>query len=449
MPGVRRTAPRVPEVIDTWYDSGAMPFAQWATTPSSARRGGFDGAFPADFISEAIDQTRGWFYTLMAEGVLQFDATAYRNVVASGTSSTPTAARCRSRSATSSTRGRRSTGRARTRRAGSCSRDGSPWASRRVGHEVFDEVLRRFLLTLWNVYAFFVTYANAEGFDPRRRAPPPVERPVARPLGAVATRAHRRGRARRPRCLRRDRRGPRDQGVRRRPVQLVRAAVPAALLEPGRQRPGRRDAAFHTLYECLVTVATLLAPFTPFVAEELWRNLAAGRDGRPDSVHLADYPDPDDGAERRRARRGDGGARADRGARPHGPRRHEDRSVRQPLRGGRRPLRRRPRRRSQPLLERRRRGAEREARSCSRSPRTGSAGGGRSRTSRCSGRGWAPSVKGSGRGWRDDDGTLAGALADGDAVTVPDGAGEVVLSPETSTSRRTCGRAGGWRATAA
>ncbi len=79
------TATRVPEVIDTWYDSGAMPFAQWGYHPELGRgEEEFARSFPADFISEAIDQTRGWFYTLMAEGVLHFDSTAYRTCVCLG-----------------------------------------------------------------------------------------------------------------------------------------------------------------------------------------------------------------------------------------------------------------------------------------------------------------------------------------------------------------------------
>ncbi len=115
-------ATRVPEVIDTWYDSGAMPFAQWGYHPDLGRGiEEFESSFPADFVSEAIDQTRGWFYTLMAEGVLHFDSTAYRTCVFSGTSWRPTGGRCRRASATPSTRSRRWTGRARTRSGGSCS----------------------------------------------------------------------------------------------------------------------------------------------------------------------------------------------------------------------------------------------------------------------------------------------------------------------------------------
>ena len=190
-PECGETATRVNEVIDTWYDSGAMPFAQWSYHPELGRGEAlFAERFPADFITEAIDQTRGWFYTLMAEGVLHFDSTAYRNVVCLG-----------HLVATDGRKMSKSLGNALDpwevldRQGADALRwwmitNGSPWESRRIGHEVLDEIVRQFMLTLWNVYAFFVTYANAEGFDPSEPAPPVAERPRARPLGALAARGH-------------------------------------------------------------------------------------------------------------------------------------------------------------------------------------------------------------------------------------------------------------------
>ena len=152
-----------------------MPFAQWGYHPELGRGiEEFERSFPADFISEAIDQTRGWFYTLMAEGVLHFDSTAYRNVVCLGH-----LVGADGRKMSKSLGNAFDPWEALDRQGADAVRwymltSGSPWASRRVGHEVLDEVLRRFLLTLWNVYAFFVTYANAEGSIrhsplPRRR----------------------------------------------------------------------------------------------------------------------------------------------------------------------------------------------------------------------------------------------------------------------------------------
>jgi isoleucyl-tRNA synthetase len=277
-----------------------MPFAQWGYHPDLARGEQlFARSFPADFISEAIDQTRGWFYTLMAEGVLHFHSTTYRNVVCLGHIVDRDGRKMS-----------KSLGNVidpfdvLDRHGADALRwflitNGSPWASRRVSMEAFDEIVRQFLLTLWNVYAFFVTYANADGIDPAALpASPRPSRPVIdrwilsqlqrtidearRGLDAYdATGAGRRIEAfvddlsnwyvRRSRVRRSRRRFWNERG------ELSADAV----------------AAFRTLHECLVTVVTLLAPFTPFVAEELWRNLAASRDGQPDSVHLADYPEPD------------------------------------------------------------------------------------------------------------------------------------------------------------
>jgi isoleucyl-tRNA synthetase len=170
---------------------------------------------------------------------------------------------------------------------------GSPWESRRIGHEVLDEIVRRFLLPLWNVYAFFVTYANAAGFDPEDApaAPPVLERPlmdrwIASQLAGTVREA-------------RERLESYDATAAGRRIQRFVDDLSNWYVRRSRRRfwnpggEGGADAvvAFQTLHECLVTVATLLAPFTPFVADALWENLAAGRGDRPDSVHLAAYPE--------------------------------------------------------------------------------------------------------------------------------------------------------------
>jgi isoleucyl-tRNA synthetase len=275
-------ARRVPEVIDTWFDSGAMPYAQWAYHPELGRGlDRFRERFPADFISEAIDQTRGWFYTLMAEAVLLFDETAYRNVVCLGHLVAGDG-----RKMSKSLGNVIDPWEALDRNGADALRwlmitSGSPWASRRVSMELLDEIVRQFLLTLWNVYAFFVTYANAEGFDPagRERIPvgdrPMLDRWVLSQLATTVREARAELDDLSNWYVRRSRRrfwNPEGEGG----VDSV--------------------AAFQTLHESLVTVATLLAPFTPFVAEELWRNLEAGHAGAPASVHLANYPEPDLGA---------------------------------------------------------------------------------------------------------------------------------------------------------
>ncbi|MGZ8597530.1 MAG: isoleucine--tRNA ligase [Actinomycetota bacterium] len=290
-------ARRVPEVIDTWYDSGAMPFAQWGYHPDLGRGiEEFERHFPADFISEAIDQTRGWFYTLMAEGVLHFDASAYRNVVCLGH-----IVAADGRKMSKSLGNMFDPWEALNRQGADALRwfmitNGSPWASRRIGHEVLDDVLRQFLLTLRHVHAFFVTYATADGFDPTSPAPPVADRPLldrwvlsqlARTVGTArdgldaydATGAGRR--------------------IERFVDDLSNWYVRRSrrrFWNPGGEVTDDASAAFHTLYECLVTVSSLLAPFTPFIADAMWRNLAAGRAGRPESVHLGDYPEVDEAA---------------------------------------------------------------------------------------------------------------------------------------------------------
>ncbi|HEX9235357.1 MAG TPA: isoleucine--tRNA ligase, partial [Actinomycetota bacterium] len=170
-------ARRVPEVIDAWFDSGAMPFAQWGYQgPGSAGAEVFERRFPADFIAEGIDQTRGWFYSLMAEGVLLFGQGAYRNVVCHGLVLD-------------------AEGRKMSKRLGNVIdpeeaferfgadavrwfmvASGSPWADRRSSFDIIGDVVRRTLLTLWNTYSFYVTYANIDDPD-LSEAPPPAVRP--------------------------------------------------------------------------------------------------------------------------------------------------------------------------------------------------------------------------------------------------------------------------------
>jgi isoleucyl-tRNA synthetase len=168
---------------------------------------------------------------------------------------------------------------------------GSPWSSRRVSMEMFDDVVRQFLLPLWNVYAFFVTYANASGDEGDADVPATdamdrwVQSQLADTVAVVRDRMDRydaTGAGRRLQTFLEDLSGWYVRRSRRR------------FWHPGSDGDGSDGAAaFATLHTCLVTLSQLLAPFTPFVAEELWRNLAAGRRGRPDSVHLSDFPVPD------------------------------------------------------------------------------------------------------------------------------------------------------------
>jgi isoleucyl-tRNA synthetase len=287
------TSTRVPEVIDAWYDSGAMPFAQWGYHPELGRGlDEFAQHFPADFISEAIDQTRGWFYTLMAEGVLLFDTTAYRNVVCLGH-----IIAADGRKMSKSLGNMFDPWGALDRQGADALRwfmvtNGSPWASRRISHEALDEVLRQFLLTLWNVYSFYVTYANADSFDPTAAEPKRSDRPLMDRW--VLSRLERTVATARGGLETYDATGA-GRAIQSFVDDLSNWYVRRSrrrFWDPGGGGGGDSAAAFHTLHECLVTVATMLAPFTPFLAEALWRNLAAGRADQPESVHLADYPTP-------------------------------------------------------------------------------------------------------------------------------------------------------------
>ena len=171
---------------------------------------------------------------------------------------------------------------------------GSPWSPRRVSMEMFDDVVRQFLLPLWNVYAFFVTYANASGFDPSDGDVPVERRPLLdRWVLSQLSRTE---------AVARDGLQAYDAtGAGRRIAAFVEdlsnwyvRRARRRFWDPAGEGGDDVRAAFHTLHTCLVSLSQLLAPFTPFVAETLWRNLAAGRDGAPDSVHLSDYPNADE-----------------------------------------------------------------------------------------------------------------------------------------------------------
>ena len=278
-------------MIDAWYDSGAMPFAQWGYHPELGRGiEAFEAAFPADFISEAIDQTRGWFYTLMAEGVLHFDETTYRDVVCLGHLIAEDG-----RKMSKSLGNQFDPWEALDRQGADALRwwmltSGSPWESRRIGHDILDEHVRQFLLPLWNIYAFYVTYANAAGVDPDREPDEPdahtiMDRWIASQLAGTIRDV-------------RERMDAYDATAAGRRIQRFIDDLSTWYVRRNRRRfwnPGGAvdadaRAAFQTLHACLVTLAQLLAPFTPFVSEALWRNLAAGRADRPESVHLSDFP---------------------------------------------------------------------------------------------------------------------------------------------------------------
>ncbi len=282
---------RVEPVIDAWFDSGSMPTAQWGYPQGEGSADNF--VYPADFICEAIDQTRGWFYSLLAVNVLVRGSTPYRNVLCLG-HLVDADGRKMSKSVGNvidpweilDTRG------ADPLRWWMFSQ-GSPWTPTRVSFGAIDATMRDTLLTLWNTWSFFATYASLNGFDPSDPAiPAPADRSDL------------------------------DRWLRSRLHTTVDAATRhldgyepfgaatalAALVDDtsnwyvrrSRRRFWRTDpdadpadslGAQATLHEVLVTVAHLLAPMCPFVSDRMWRELT-GRDVS-DSVHLADWPTVD------------------------------------------------------------------------------------------------------------------------------------------------------------
>ena len=289
---------RVRETIDAWYDSGSMPFAQFHYPFEGEEL--FTDRFPADFISEAIDQTRGWFYSLLAISVLVFDRASYRNCVVLGLILDPEGQKM------SKSRGNVVDPWEVIDRHGADAfrwyyfTAQQPWAGYRFSADTVGEAVRQFMLTLWNTYAFWVLYANAEGLGTEELGQSLVAHSSLVERDAHAGDLDRWALSRLQGTVRTVIEGMEDlrlhdgrTGDRRLcggALQLVRAALAPPLLGGG-------PAAFATLRHCLLSVATLLAPFTPFLADEIYTNLAGGAEEEfgtgPDSVHLLDFPEPD------------------------------------------------------------------------------------------------------------------------------------------------------------
>ena len=309
---------RVPEVIDCWFDSGAMPFAQWGWPHTGTAE--FKEQFPADFISEAIDQTRGWFYSQLAISTLLF-----------GESATPYPHPFKTCIVLGHMLGEDGQKMSKSKRNykephvifDSYSADAlrwfflagqPPWTSIRYNERAIRDSVSEFLLRLWNVYSFFVIYARIDGFDPAAQLAEPGSldhddlgratgwRPVAArseldrwmlsELNATATEMVERldrydhfGAAQRLSAL--------VDGVSNWFVRRSRDRFWAAgKADAGPQANADKLDAYWTLYEALLSIARLAAPFVPFVSEAIWQNLAVGQFGEaaPESVHLTDFP---------------------------------------------------------------------------------------------------------------------------------------------------------------
>lgn len=280
---------RVTEVIDAWFDSGSMPMAQWHYPFENLDL--FEQRFPADFICEAIDQTRGWFYSLMAVSTLLFGKSSYKNVICLGHILDKDGQKM------SKSKGNVVEPWLVLNKQGADAfrwylfTASSPWFPRRFFPEAVDEVVRKFLLTLWNTYSFYVLYANIDSFDPaQHEAVPEDDRPlmdrwILSSLKLLISRV-------------RDGLDNYDVTNSGRLIQEFVDDLSNWYVRRSRRRfwKSEEDAdkvsAYLTLHECLVTVAKLLAPYTPFIAEEIYRNLVCPVDpDAPESVHLCDYPE--------------------------------------------------------------------------------------------------------------------------------------------------------------
>ena len=295
---------RVPDLIDVWFDSGSMPVAQWHYPFENKEK--FESQFPADYISEAVDQTRGWFYTLHAISTLLFDKPSFKNVICLGLVVDANGQKM------SKSRGNFIEPWDVLNESGADAfrwyfyTSAPPNAERRFAPSMVTDVVKNFTLTLWNVYSFFVTYAN---LDKPTLTPFPFAK---HPYGAPASR--------------RGERGVRANDLDRwllsslntlirdvttayetydvpgatRPIEAFVETLSTWYLRRSRRRFWKsesdtdKQAAYSTLYTALVTLAKLLAPAMPFLADEMYRNLVCSIDAQaPESVHLAKWPKAD------------------------------------------------------------------------------------------------------------------------------------------------------------
>jgi isoleucyl-tRNA synthetase len=281
---------RVPEVIDCWFDSGAMPIAQ-SHYPFENNTLLEDGRFPADYICEAVDQTRGWFYSLHAISTLLFDRPSFRNVICHGHILDAKGEKM------SKSKGNVVDLWTVINRYGA---DALRWYlftstplgnAYRFNEDMVAEVSRRFLSTLWNVYSFFVIYANIDKYTPSTKETTPPESELDRWIISELNQLI----ADVDSAL--DSYNPTEAG---RKIESFVDGLSNWYVRRSRRRfwKSENDAdklsAYNTLYECLVTLSKLLAPLTPFVAEELYQNLVRSAfPEAPESVHLTDFPAAD------------------------------------------------------------------------------------------------------------------------------------------------------------
>lgn len=284
-PQCKGTMSRIPELIDVWFDSGSMPVAQWHFPYENQEM--FKQQFPADFICEAVDQTRGWFYSLHAIATLLFDEISFKNVVCLGLILDANGQKM------SKTKGNVIDPWEVINQHGT---DAMRWylytatppgQERRFSSDLVGEVVRNFILTLWNIYSFFVTYANLDKWKPDQSHQvlySPLDQWLLAELHSLirdVTQAYENY----------------DVLAATRPIEVFVDHLSNWYLRRSRRRFWKSEsdddkkAAYATLYETLTSLSKLLAPAMPFLADEIHRNLVFSVDPlAPASVHLADWP---------------------------------------------------------------------------------------------------------------------------------------------------------------
>ena len=282
---------RVSEVIDCWYDSGSMPFAQWHYPFENKEI--FDSQFPANFISEGVDQTRGWFYSLMAISTLIFDCAPYKNVLVLGHVLDKDGQKM------SKSKGNAVDPFEALEQFGADAirwyfySNSAPWLPNRFFGEAVTEGQRKFMGTLWNTYAFYVLYANIDGFNPTeykldKSTLSVMDKWILSKLNSAVKTVDA--------CL--------DSYKITEATRVLESFVDELsnwYVRRSRERfwvkdmPTDKVNAYLTLYTSLVTIAKAAAPLVPFMTEDIYRNLVCSVDpSAPESVHLCDFPVADE-----------------------------------------------------------------------------------------------------------------------------------------------------------
>ena len=284
-PMVRET-----DLIDVWFDSGAMPYAQLHYPFENREMVDERGYFPADFIAEGVDQTRGWFFTLHAIATMLFDSVAYKHVISNGLVLDKNGNKMSKRLGNSVDPFMIMEQKGADALRWYMITNSSPWDNLKFDPSGVDEVTRKFFGTLHNTYSFFALYANIDNFDPAtaRRIPleerPELDRWILSRLHSLITE------------VRSDLEDYEPTKAGREIAAMVTDQLSNWYVRLARKRfwgGGMTDdklSAYETLYECLVTVAKLMAPFAPFYADRLYRDLTQDE---TQSVHLMDYPKAD------------------------------------------------------------------------------------------------------------------------------------------------------------